>query len=229
MRNNKLQVNDTPKSRMYQLALPGNIGVRIEASAAVWSMLEITERMDYSKLVSAYVRLPKAGEASPKQMFQLVILGFMESKYSTRALEDACKHDIRFMHVLSGCPAPDHNRFWHFIKHRLQGEVAEHLFYQMVEYLRQAGEIDFQNLFIDGTKIEANANRYSFVWKKSVNRYEARLDEKLSETVDKLIGDYLFEIPHNSTAKECLEILTRLAHEQGIAFVHGRGKRKSKL
>ena len=90
-------------------------------------------------------------------------------------MQVACKHDIRFMYVLAGSRAPDHNRFWKFIKHSLQDEVAEHLFYQLVNYLKEEGEIDFTNLFVDGTKIEANANRYSFVWKKSTNRYEARL------------------------------------------------------
>ena len=132
---------------MYQLSLPMGVGVRIEATAAVHTLLEITDRMDYSKLNATYDRQPHVADCTPKQMFQLVILGFMEGHYSTRSLESACKHDIRFMYVLHGKPAPDHNRFWSFIKHRLQGEVAEHLFYQLVEYLQQAGEIDFAIAF----------------------------------------------------------------------------------
>ena len=174
---NKLQrYNNTAKEQAFQLMLPMDVGVKIEASAPVRQLLEITERMDYSRLNAAYKRLPHAKEASPKQMFQLTILGFMEGFYSTRKLEKACKNDIRFMYLLQGCKAPDHNRFWSFIKNRLQGEVAEHLFYQLVDHLESEGEIDFTNLFVDGTKIEANANRYSFVWKKSTNKHEARLD-----------------------------------------------------
>ena len=155
----------------YQLMLPLDVEVKIETEASVRTLLEITERMDYSNLTATYDRHPRADEATPKQMFQLVILGFMEGYYSLRKLEKACKNDIRFMYVLRGKPAPSYNRFWQFIKHRLQGEVAEQLFYQLVEYLTEAGELDFANVFIDGTKIEASANRYSFVWKKSTNRY----------------------------------------------------------
>ena len=110
------------------------------------------------------------------------------------------------MYVLHGKPAPDHNRFWSFIKHRLQGTIAENLFYQLVEYLLEIGEIEPANVFIGGTKIDANANRYSFVWKKSTNKYEARLDEKISQLQAELIAKY-FEIPAESTAAEGLSIL----------------------
>ena len=87
--------------------LPLELGIKIEASEAVHLMLEITERLDYSKLEASYIRQPRESEASPKQMFQLVTLGFMEGNYSTRKLESACKHDIRFMYVLGGKRAPD--------------------------------------------------------------------------------------------------------------------------
>ena len=207
--------------------LPLDVGVRIEGTARVRLLLEITERMDYSKLNAAYKRLPSEKEATPKQMFQLTVLGFMEGMYSTRKLESACKHDIRFMYVLAGSPAPDHNRFWSFIKHRLQGEVAEHLFYQLVDYLEKAEEIDFANLFVDGTKIEANANRYGFVWKKSTNKYETRLDEKLSDMLERLTREYSLIIPSNASAEEWLSTLKGLA--KNITFVHGRGRRKTPL
>ena len=211
----------------FQLVLPLDVGVKIEANESVHLLLETTERMDYSKLNATYKRLPKAKEATPKQMFQLTVLGFMEGMNSTRRLESASKHDIRFMYVLGGSPAPDHNRFWSFIKHRLQGEVAEHLFYQLVSYLEAAGEIDFANLFVDGTKIEANANRYSFVWKKSTNKYEAKLDKKLASLLERLRCDYAFDIPPSAEANECLAILKDLAKD--VTFVHGRGKRKTAL
>ena len=227
MKNNKQREDNTPKGMTFQLTLPLDVGVKIEADAEVRLLLEITERMDYSKLNAAYKRLPNWKEASPKQMFQLVVLGFMEGMNSTRRLESACKHDIRFMYVLAGSPAPDHNRFWNFIKNRLQGEVAEHLFYQLLGYLEETGEIDFTNLFVDGTKIEACANRYSFVWKKSTNKYEARLDKKMDAILTRLKCEYAFDISTESTAEECLTVLKELA--KPITFVYGRGRRKTPL
>jgi len=229
MRQQVQRENDTLNLAPYQLYLPMDVGIKIESSESVRLLLEITERLDYSELRAAYDRLPREKEASLKQMFQLVILGFMEKINSTRKLESSCKHDIRFMYVLQGKPAPDHNRFWSFIKHRLQGGAAEHLFYQITNYLLEIGEISLANVFIDGTKIEANANRYSFVWKKSTNKYEARLDEKLSAFRVELIGRYLEEIPSQATADECLDILKTLAATKKLNFVHGRGKRKSQL
>ena len=213
----------------YQLMLPLDLEAKIELEESVRTLLEITDKMDYSLLNATYDRQPNESEATPKQMFQLVILGFMENYHTLRKLKKACKNDIRFMYVLRGKPAPSHNRFWHFIKHRLQGEVAEHLFYQLVEYLKEAGELDFANVFIDGTKIEASANRYSFVWKKSTNKYEERLDTRISDMLERLYGEYLMEIPTGTSPEECLEILTELAKARDITFVHGRGKRKTAI
>jgi len=227
MKNKIQQKHSNTKTITFQLSLPFNVGVKIDANESVRLLIEVTERMDYGKLNAAYDRLPRANEATPKQMFQLVVLGFMEGRYSTRKLESACRNDIRFMYILDGKPAPDHNRFWSFIKKRLQGEVAEHLFYQLVHYLENAGEIDFTNLFVDGTKIEAQANRYSFVWKKSTNKYEARLDEKLTVLLEHLSAEYPLLVQPNATAQVYLEALLEQAKE--TKFVHGRGKRKSQL
>ena len=228
MRNKIQQGNNTSNEEPYQLMLPFDIEVKIEASEAVRLMLEITERLDYSKLKASYTRQPSEKEASPKQMFQLVVLGFMEGNYSTRKLESASKHDIRFMYVLRGKKAPDHNRFWSFIKHRLQGKVAENLFYQVTSYLEEAGEIDYTNVFVDGTKIEANANKYSFVWKKSTNKYEARLDAKTENLLREISQEYP-EIKFDASSGECLAQLKALVKKKNISFVYGRGKRKTQL
>ena len=208
--------------------LPLELEVKFEASEAVRLMLEITERLDYSKLKASYIRQAGENEASPKQMFQLVTLGFMEGCYSTRKLESACKNDIRFMYVLRGKKAPDHNRFWSFIKMRLHGEMAEHLFYQVTRYLAKASEIDYTNVFVDGTKIEAYANKYSFVWRKSTNKYEARLDEMTAKFLKQLVVEYP-EITSNMNGNESLGHLKSLAENKNIAFVHGRGKRKTQI
>ena len=118
------QSNNTPKYAPYQLSLPLDVSVLIEAEESVHVMLTMTERLDYHLLDASDTRQPSEKEASPKQMFQLVLLDFMEGITSTRKLESSCKHDIRFMYVLQDKKAPDHNSFWSFIKHRLQSEVA---------------------------------------------------------------------------------------------------------
>ena len=135
---------DTKESKHFQLSLPMNVDDLIGADESDRTLIEITERLDYQKLNASYKRLPKGDQATPKQMFQLVILGFMLGIYSTRKLESACRHDLRFIYLLHSKPAPDHNRFYRFIKFRLQGEVLEPLFYQRVHDLKETERFRFQ-------------------------------------------------------------------------------------
>ena len=110
-------------------------------------------------------------------MFLLVVLGYMNQMYSTRKIEMACRTDTRFMWILGGKPAPDHTRISRFLQ-RISGEILEGLFYQLVHLLHEEGEIEYEHLFVDGTKIEANANRYTFVWRKRVEKGIAKLAGK---------------------------------------------------
>ena len=89
--------------------------------------------------------------------------------------------------------------------------------------LYEMGEIKYEHLFVDGTKIEANANKYSFVWKKSTNKYEARLEAKLEDILPKLCSK------HGILANDPGELLAQLEARVDFPFVHGRGKRKSAL
>jgi transposase len=94
----------------------------------------------------------------------------MHGKYSSREIEDLCRNDIRFMWLLGGEAAPDHATIARFQNERLVS-VVEDLFYQLANKLIELGEISYNNVFVDGTKIEANANRYTDV----EERYKALL------------------------------------------------------
>ncbi len=209
------------------MVMPLDVGIEIGAEESVRLLLEVTERMDLEGLYAAYDRQTKADEATPKQMLQIVVLGFMEGVYSTRGLEAACRNDIRFMYLRGGKRVPDHSRFASFIRDRLGGEVGEGLFYQVVKELHGRGEIAYKHLFVDGTKTEANANRYSFVWEKSTKKYEVRLEEKLRAFLDYLMRAYGILLPEGAPPEEYMAALEERA--SGIIFVHGRGKRKAQL
>jgi len=208
--------------------MPLNVETRIGTEESVRELLEITEGMDYRELNASYARKTKAEEATPKQLFQLVVYAFMNRQYSTREIESACRHDIRYMYILGGKRAPDHNRIWRFIKEHLRDGVGEGLFYQLVKQLEAFGEIEYAHVFVDGTKIEANANRYSFVWAKSTSKYEARLEAKIAVELERLEREYaLGGEPKDPEA--WLAHLLELRAAKGISFVHGRGKRKTPL
>lgn len=83
----------------------------------------------------------------------------MNGIFTTHKIETACKGDINFLWLLAGCKAPDHATIARF-RQKYLAEAVANLFYQMVNELYYLGEIRIENVFIDCTKIEANANRY---------------------------------------------------------------------
>lgn len=135
------------------------------------------------------------------------------------------------MWLLSGAKASDHNTINRFRGERLTAAL-EDLFYQLVEVLGQLGEIDYKNIFVDGTKIEANANKYSFVWKKSTMKHEALLQEKLLgffEEINKTYGT-LYKLEKDSDNLLKLQgIYDFLKMQIGLELVSGTGKRKKPL
>jgi transposase len=127
---------------------------------------QIMEELDYRKLYEAYSRIGRKAAVSPKNLFKILVYGYMNGFYSSRSIEKACRRDIHFMWLLEGQSSPDHNTIVRFRT-------------QLVVKLGQKGEIAYENLFVDGTQIEANANKYSFVWKKAITKHVARLKIKI--------------------------------------------------
>lgn len=81
---------------------------------------------------------------------------------------------------LSGCIKPDHNTISNFRSSKLKGKFKK-TFNQVVFFLAEQGYLSLKDIYVDGTKIEANANRYTFVWSKSINTSRARIKKQLKE------------------------------------------------
>lgn len=93
-------------------------------------------------------------------MFMLIVFGYMNRAYSCREIEKLCKVDIWFRWILNGEPISDHATIARFQDEKLV-PVIKDLFYQFVNRLIEMGEVSYRNVFVDGTKIEANANKYT--------------------------------------------------------------------
>lgn len=137
------------------------------------------------------------------------------------------------MWLLEGHKAPDHSTIARFRKEYL-ADAVEEFFYQMVEYLHSIDEVKYENLFLDGTKIEANANKYTFVWRKIVNKNEAKMFLKVQSCVEKINLTYLtsFTVAKETVVNDFKEVLSYLEEkrqQEQIEFVHGIGKRKTQL
>jgi transposase len=137
------------------------------------------------------------------------------------------------MWLLSGEPVPDHSTISRFRKERL-GEAMEGLFYQLVQKLCEIGEVKYEDVFQDGTKIEANANRYTFVWKKAVEKNERKMLLKVRALAEEITKTYHIDFTVNKdTVNEDMAkmavFLEQKKQEEKVEFVYGSGKRKSNL
>lgn len=221
-------------NNVYQLVFPIETGILIPEDDSVRLLSQIMEELDYTNLNKAYSRLGRNPEVPPKNLFKIFVYGYMNNIISTRKIEKSCRRDINFIWLLEGRKAPDHNTLARFRTKRLVN-VVDDLFYQLVKKLEELGEIEFKNIFIDGTKLEANANKYSFVWKKATNKFEAKLLEKVKNFIEEVNVDFktTFEIPDSKVNVENLKMvlvfLNKKKIEENIEFVEGKGKRKSKI
>ena len=106
-------------------------------------------------------------------------------------------------------------------------DVIEDLFVQLIMKLHKLGEIKFNNIFIDGTKIEANANRYTFVWAKTIEKNLQKLNAKINRELPELCQKY--GLSETASLAEVIEFLLKARNLLGIKFVYGKGKHKTEL
>ena len=197
-------------------------------------LFEVTEGLDYTELYNTYSTLGRNPAIDPAILFRILIYGYMNKLYSSRDIERACNRDINFMWLLQGQKAPDHNTIARFRSERLE-KCIDNLFNQLIIKLGEMQEVKFQNIFIDGTKIEANANKYTFVWKKATDKFENKLQEKIKVILETLPIDLDIEVSKVKGkvtvdyVSKIIDKLNDLKEKHSIEFVYGKGKRKSKL
>lgn len=207
-----------------QVKMPIDLGIKVPENDPVRLLNFICEQLDYSSLRKQYGR--KWRKYHPETLFKILLYGYMNGEYSSRDIEEACKRDICFMWLLDGMSAPDHSTIARFQNAKLV-PVIEDLFYQFVKYLMSRDEIHGNNLFVDGTKIEAYANKYSFVWKSAIYKHISRLSDKISSKLSEIILYY--GLNNDIDIITAVNLLKQQAAFENITFVHGIGKRKTQL
>ncbi len=171
---------------------------------------------------------------NPVNMLKTVLFGFMdEGCTSLRKLEDNCKVNIRYQYLMDG-KRPSYRTFGYFINIVLKDQ-AESFFYEITGKIIAKEHVDLNHLYIDGSKFEANANKYSWVWKKGTEKSRFRLYAKISTLLEEINGmlncsGVKTEI-NSEYAHEYLELLLDKLHEiwnlDEERFVHGRRHHKS--
>lgn len=136
----------------------------------------IVDNLKIERFASLYNELG-ASPYHPKMMLKVIIYGYMNNMYSCRKIERCLQRDIYFM-WLSASQKPDFNTINRF-RNRFKDEI-NNIFTEIVLVLEEKGFVTLNVEYIDGTKIESKANKYTFVWRKSTEKNKARLIEKIN-------------------------------------------------
>ena len=191
-KHNYLQKDYTTNEREYQVKLPFATEIKIEKDDPVRLLSHYVEEADLSDLYSTYERI-RENQATPRQLLKIMLYGYMNRIYSSRMIERSCKRDINFMYLLEGKPVPDHATIARFRSLHF-APCAEKILAQMSGFLHEIGEISGEAIFIDGTKIESCANKYTFVWEKVVTKNLSKLLDKLAALVENCEEQYAVKI-----------------------------------
>jgi transposase len=177
-RGNTLKVVFKENKQHQLMALPPTLDELIAKNHPVRVVNDVLDKVDITKLLQQY----KPGGTSsyhPRMLLKALVYAYINNIYSSRKIEEALQVNIHFM-WLSGMSTPDHNTINRFRGKRLQ-ETLRPIFTQVVELLCQEGLLSIKDLYTDGTKIEANANRYSFVWGNSIKTSKEKIKQQLNE------------------------------------------------
>jgi transposase len=168
---------------MAQLQLPTDLEELIPEKHLVRRVHETIERMDLEPLIKQY----KGGGTSsyhPKMMLKVLVYAYTQQIYTSRKIAKALRENIHFMWI-SGNSRPDFRTINRFRGEVLKAAMGE-IFASLLELLMEEGYVKLEDYFLDGTKIEANAGRYTYVWAKSTKRHKDQLQEKVKQLLEEI-------------------------------------------
>lgn len=232
-KTNHIKINYTPK----QLKLPIEIEKIIDFSDPVYSFCEIVDCIDLSDFFVEKGYKTGRPRYNRSKLLKIILFSFMENGYlSLRQIEKSCKTDIRYMWLLDDMKAPSFVTIGSFIRDDLNDSI-ENIFCSINQVIFEKENVDLEHGYIDGTKMEANANKYSWVWKKSCITNRDKVFKKVSEIIEKINKEDLvflnvkFEKREEYAIEYMEEIIQKYKELFDINennFVHGKGVRKTK-
>ena len=158
--------------------LPPSLEELIPQNHVVRIVRDVIDQLNIDPILKKY----KGGGASsfhPKLLLKVLIYGYLSNTYSSRKIEQAIQSNIHYM-WLAGMQTPDHNTINRFRNDKLKGVLKE-VFGQVVKLMVGQGLVNIKTIYVDGTKLEANANKYTFVWGKSIKKYKQGIKTQLTE------------------------------------------------
>ena len=145
--------------------------LRLPDDDPVYTLKKVMEELDFSGLLANCSDKGRTGY-NPIMMYAVVTYANMRGIRAVDRIVELCERDLAFIWLTKG-QKPKRDAFYEFKNKKLTSDVLDELNYQFLRRLQKEGFITLKSLFIDGTKIEANANRYTFVWRGTINYYLA--------------------------------------------------------
>ena len=194
---------------------PINIFDKIPENHPVRLIDTVVNSLDISDILKLY----KGGGTSayhPRMMIKVLFYSYLSNIYSCRKIAKALTENIHFMYI-SGNSTPDFRTINDFRGKILKNHIQK-LFAEVVKILVEMGYVSLDIQYIDGTKIEAKSNRYTFVWKGSIEKYKEKLEVKISKVLSDIENAIQSdnqdinseELPKNINSEELREKLSVL-------------------
>lgn len=220
----------------FQPQLPINVGVLIEEDSPVILLEEVIQSLDLSKLKSNKKQSGRKPKIPREQLLIILIYAYMEGVYGSRDIADKLSRDVHYMYLAREATVT--HQVINTFRSSLKDDIMDDIFRQFILKLYELKELGFESIYIDGTKIEAYANKYTFVWRKTVSKNEAKLQVNVKELLKKLNNDakcgvqFIYNEDNKITVELMSEIINTLheyAKKLKIEFKSGKGKRKSQV
>lgn len=186
-------------NRKQNLLLPPSLDELVPENHMVRVVDAVIDRLDISDILSTY-RGGGNSAFNPKMMLKVLIFAYLSNVYSSRRIEELLRRDIYFM-WLAGMKRPDFRTINYYRGKRLK-EGFDAVFTQVVRLLHEEGFVSLKVQYIDGTKIESVANKYTFVWRGSVEKYDARLKAKTEALLRQIEQNHAIENQENPVSEE---------------------------
>lgn len=168
-----------------QLCLPIDLETKLEKNDFAHAIVQFVDSIPDAVFLPYYQSMGRP-QYHPRMLLSVILCAYIQGVYSGRQIQNMLIDSIR-MRYLSQDQIPNFRTINRFRVHPIMNDILDHAFIQFRELLVQSGLISGSALYIDGTKIEADANRYSFVWKKSILKYKDNLDQKALENYQQMV------------------------------------------
>lgn len=229
-------MNFKPYNQNQLVLFPHSFDDLISSDHPVRIVNDVLDNIKIDPLLRAY---SAEGNPSyhPRMMLKVMVFAYMENTYSSRKIEKALRENVLFM-WLSNMTIVDHNTIARFRSKKLQSAFKD-VFTQVVMLLAEEGLITLKEIFTDGTKIEAQAGRYTFVWGKSIKTNKEKMlrqledlwvyAESIASDEDKDPEPAEFKEISKEKVRETAQKIDRMLKGSDTVDKKGKAKAKAKL